>query len=44
MEGMRYTQYKKNNNDNGYKSMIKYNTIHGYIDINDWTDIFCKGN
>ena len=39
-EGMRYTEYKRTINDNGYKSMIKYNTIHGYIDINDWTDIY----
>ena len=39
-EGMRYTEYKRTINDNDYKSMIKYNRIHGYIDINDWIDIF----
>lgn len=39
-EGMRYTEYIRTINDSGYKSMIKYNIIHGYINISDWTDIF----
>ena len=26
--------------DSGYKAMIKYESIHGFTNINDWTDIY----
>ena len=37
---MRYVEYKRTIHNNGYKSMIKYNTIHGDINISDWTVIY----
>jgi hypothetical protein len=37
---MRYTEYIRTITDNGYKSIIRYNRILGYINIYEWTDIF----
>lgn len=38
--GMKYIEYKTTINKNGYKAMLKYDTIHGSININEWTEIY----